>query len=155
VGFCARDCGRLDDLSWAFIVCDLGLLVFHIGGFMTKQFFTEADCDMWQNTTENKFSYQVKGISLARANELIEERGVVVYAHSEIEQRKLDCYDWKPYANFLGAQRKALLINIQPIVKDSAESLLKELVAQVENYTSISENMRKLVDRARALLGKG
>lgn len=87
-------------------------------------------------------------------NAILQERGTVVYAHSEEEQRKWDCYDWKPYPNFLGVSRQALLINIQPIVKpDTAESLLFEALRTMNpvHWTGLDQDW---IERAKKLLGQ-
>lgn len=46
----------------------------------------------------------------------------------------------------------ALLVNVQPIRKDTAESLLRELIEQCDGETAMIP--RHVYDRARALLGK-
>lgn len=52
----------------------------------------------------------------------------------------------------------AKLICIEPIVRDTAESLLRELIERSELKTSVHENPRyrlnTLIDRARKLLGE-
>lgn len=130
-----------------------------------KDFFTASDF-------HNKGFIQLllggaKAIECAHAaevaNALIRERSRVVYAHSEAEQRRLDHYEWKEYPNFLGAERRALLFNIEPIAApDSAESLLREIIdaynkksppGSLYTYQIISSACDgEIIERARKLL---
>lgn len=97
------------------------------------------------------YEYSQKVISLDSANRLLHERGTLVYSHSEEEQRKLDYYAWKPYPNFLGASREALLINIHPFKPESEErALLREIIETIK-IPSVAYS--KIFERAKKLLG--
>jgi hypothetical protein len=87
----------------------------------------------------------------ARANYLLAERGVVV--RGIVDERGYDAYS--SYEHGPGDTHTALLINVQPIQKDSAESLLREIVDgydkdQYQYGTKIHER----IERAKRLLGK-
>jgi hypothetical protein len=83
-----------------------------------------------------------------KANRLLRECGTVVYGKLE-----------DGYANWFSTEsgkqpddtHRALLINIETIEKDTAESLLKQFVAIADDNFK-GGNMRELIERARRVL---
>lgn len=112
-----------------------------------KSFFTEADCDV--NGKSDWRQQACLGISLDKANRLVEERGRVVYGQIDGDG---------PY-QFSALQVKAsvhgedthqaFLINIEPIEQDSAEKFVRDLVSASNHPFS-----EPWMDRAKALLEK-
>lgn len=108
-----------------------------------KPFFAEADCEYLALYNS---SNDIKAISLDKANRLLSERGTVVYSGAE----KLV---WKTHPfNNLHAHT-ALLIHIQPIEQDSAESFVKDFITCYQTRNQ-EIGLPELFERARKLVGK-
>lgn len=54
-----------------------------------------------------------------------------------------------------GHTHRALLIGVEPIEKDSAEKVLKDLINWLDIPEMLSKNTRQLIDRAKRVLGEG
>lgn len=87
-----------------------------------------------------------------RCNRLLAERAVKVYGrgneHKSFVTYPKSMLHWEP-------THTALLLNIQPIIKDTAESLLRGFVSlssPARMGLSVREDFENLVDRARKLL---
>lgn len=105
----------------------------------TPEFFTASDSDLVVDGEPSGL------ISLTKANRLLSERGVRVYGDYPGKEIAL----WSPIPDKRNTHR-ALLIAVEPIVRDTPESLLRELVALLESeqawYTP------PFIERARAVL---
>ncbi len=101
-----------------------------------KPFFTEADCDSLDNGAPC--------LSIDEANQLLEERGKVVFGqwdriadHWHFNDEKIDYHT-----------HKALIICIEPIEQDSAEKILREILGG----TKSAEEWCNWTERAKAIL---
>lgn len=104
------------------------------------KFFTEADCDP---------QCYKPYISLAKANQLYDEWLSKAKVVTAVIEKDKDIF-WSDISADNDTHR-ALLINIEPLEKDSAESLLKEF-ADFFNKVESNSKLEKLLDRAKRLL---
>lgn len=116
-----------------------------------KPFFTEADCDISDFLGIDGLSHN-GGISLAKANFLLEERGEIVSCRFNdlglIQAHQPS--DSSPYYN-------ALLINLTEIEQDSAEKVLEDFIEKCQGVVYEKNSFTRLelgelYDRAKALL---
>jgi len=108
------------------------------------EFFKPSDCES-PVADHRAQAYRTDMIPLDKANRLLKERGKVVYSH----RSSLEIGGWYPGAVEPNPTHSALLINIEPIRKDSAESLLKEIL---DHHVQMKDQPLNWVDRARKLL---
>lgn len=114
------------------------------------KFFTEADCDM-RDCAAHVMNTPPTSISLAKANRLLEERGKVVYGHVKDGVPNY----WGPHENnTFEDTHAALLICVEEIEKDTAESILKAFA----NWGTDKPgplSLNDIQDRARKLIKQG
>lgn len=116
-------------------------------------FFTEIDCEgssvfvSVDGNTDRKLI-----ISLDKANELIRQRGKVVY------------FGISGTADYMGVSRqrhsidthRGLLICVEEIEADNAEKILNDLLATYQAYQLADhKGLSDVISRAKALLAKG
>jgi len=103
--------------------------------------------DRYDVEFNNWFDEHVEPVNEAIRN------GVEVYASNEV----LDDETW--HKNMFNDLRthKALLINIQPIEKDSAEKVLRDMIAIKKQHPVLSydKQLDTFFERAKKLLAKG
>jgi len=118
------------------------------------EFFKEGDEDINLSGLSSEFLKTVivkKYISLDKANRLLRERGRVVRTNPKY----ISPGHWAPIFSD-GDTHQALLINIEPIEKDSAEKILDDLIkiqpiAYDLGHAPIIH--RELIERAKKLRG--
>jgi hypothetical protein len=103
------------------------------------EFFTEKDFDRAHNSGWSRKQYA------EFCNRILAERGVRVYSASEKVW-----VDSHPEPSL-----QALLIAVQPIAKDSAESLLRECLGRLDTDAKFTESERDWIERARKVLAMG
>lgn len=121
---------------------------------MSQDFFTEKDFSNAVNMDIAR-AYRGKYVSLENvlmiSNRLLRERGVIVKANFNWKDA-----EWHPNYPGDAATHQALLICVEPIEKDSAESLLREYVERVGDCHApvwdTMEQKKSFVDRAKKLL---
>ena len=110
---------------------------------------------------EKSFGYGLAGFKFEKAlaatvareaNRLLAERGVRVRVENHHSfgwsgQERMDGFDDDAY------DHTALLIAIEPIKRDTAESLLRELIAKDEETSFAGPTTAEFIERARKLLG--
>lgn len=94
-------------------------------------------------------------ISLDKANRLLLEKGTAVYGVKDKFTGLLNMNE-QPGAS---DTHSALLINIEPIERDSAESLLRDIITagsllDIHTRESLEGTLKRFYDRARKLLAK-
>lgn len=116
-----------------------------------KPFFSESDCDTWAKDGPR--------ISLAKANRLIQERAKVVFGRVDGNHGFFDKirYHFAVAAGSTidgGSTHQALLICVEEIEKDSAESLLRDYLIQYEQFLKCGKSISVApwVTRAKRLL---
>lgn len=117
-----------------------------------KPFFNESDCDVLGNKwveKDNSNTIQIgcPGISLEKANRLIQERAKVVYGFGTESDPSLFGYDSELISN---DTHQALLICVEEIAKDSAEKFVSDFAYELE--TKVPFYFQKWADRAERLL---
>lgn len=116
-----------------------------------KDFFKESDCEpLVFRQNGNSFTLNLPKpnsyISLEKANRLLHERGKVVRSRGgEL---------WDALVVYPEHTQQALLINVEAIEdEDSAESLLRDLITEMDKWNSAFCGS-PLYTRAKALLAK-
>lgn len=129
-------------------------------------FFTESDCDSQEEYLEDGDSplAQIERecqknsgvrnirrcLSIETANRLLRERGKVVYGIEHVSGEV--SFDSHPERKNMPAYTKrALLINIEPIEKDSPEKILKDL-CDANLTRPINDPIFEIIERAHKLL---
>jgi len=120
-----------------------------------SDFFKESDCDVPREVVkiDGRFEFSKPLISLAKANRMFSEwlaKGKVVYGHKTSDTGLFQFYEQPATKD----THRALLVNSEELELDSAESLLKEAIANWENEW-LAKPDRKWYDRARKLLERG
>jgi hypothetical protein len=116
-------------------------------------FFKEDDCNISFGgfLSAAPLAKPIRGITIARANELLKERGRAVTGMVEREYGSVEFYS----GQYLREEptHRALLVCIEPIARDTAEDLLKEITksSRVLGFES-DFNMDKWLERARKVL---
>ena len=96
------------------------------------------------------------------ANRLLKERATVVYSRGGPQPGMIGYWSDRKYSEHteLGKEESkelahtALLICIEPIVKDSAEGLLREFIKIRTDNSPTGLRLEELTERARKLLGE-
>jgi hypothetical protein len=110
-----------------------------------KPFFTEDDCDV--NVVGHPG--RKRCISMDKANRLLEERGLIVYALRANDFWSAE----KPCTSWINIDR-AILINIEPIEEpDSKDKILADLM-KLDGWPKPYTEVVELAKRARKLLEK-
>lgn len=120
-----------------------------------KTFFTELDCDYYLHMNDPAVRGTPCAISLDKANRLLSERGKVIY-----KQPGWCGHSWQENLHDAGNRtHTALLINIEPIEQDSAEKVLRDLIAIDDKFLMghippSNIELPAIIDRARKLVAK-
>lgn len=113
--------------------------------------------DFWQNNGNGSVFYSWRDLAEAAcaiANRILTERGVRVYGDANRDHYNgQTALGWTREADEEQDKHTALLIAIEPIVRDTAESLLKEFVNACDG--NWYERFESLNTRARKLLSEG
>lgn len=117
------------------------------------EFFNETDCDIEYRTFPDGVNEKWNsGFSIAKANRILRECGCRMFG-------KDVSMGWTPWQDPSDTM-SALLLCVEPIEKDSAEKILRDFIhtGQTPNIwmrEDLERTLKKLYDRARALLEKG
>lgn len=110
---------------------------------MTPAFFTAEDFESWRTIEVKYISQHIAD----KANRLLTERGVQLYGYS---------FGWSTsIRDDESPTYQAWLVNAQPIVKDTAEGLLREFESLLESMrldTGWREEADALVIRSKRIL---
>lgn len=129
-----------------------------------SEFFKQQDCNVigseWiEGKLCNSISVGTHAISLDKANRLLRECAQVVYAYMDPTSRPGGMWI-NEGTHYADSTHRALLICVEPIERDSAESLLDELITDWDRYVNRGgltnaevSNRDRLMDRAKALRG--
>jgi hypothetical protein len=84
------------------------------------------------------------------------DNAVEVYSYTSILPDKTSCLSWCENRSIKNHKEKALLINIEPIKKESAEDVLRDMIkrAKDDKFTRYAA-VEDAIERAKAVLGEG
>ncbi len=117
------------------------------------EFFKASDFDLSAFPPQMNWA----GCVAARANALLSERGTVVYGWEYRDGwfNRVKYAVVPPCKDEKTSNLQALLIDVKPIQKDTAEGLLRHMVKEWEedcNYENLSCVVQEWIDKARKLM---
>lgn len=89
----------------------------------------------------------------AHLNAILAERGQVVYGFHGPEVRHW--YTERRAQGWPEPTHQALLLGVRPIVRESAEDVLREIVSFADKVSTSRADLLPLLDRARAVIDRG
>lgn len=111
---------------------------------MSEPFFKASDAEY------KEFDGELS-IGLKKANRVIQERGTVVTGGMK-EDGSHKYFGAEP-GPIMPNTHRALLINIEPIAKDTAEKIVEDMLEHFGGPMATKHSLDSLIDRARKLKG--